>query len=64
MEQCIKQNNAVEIYEDYFCHADEATLCEKPESKTLHVFREPASQQGHKRPVSTISWSVINHYTT
>ncbi len=54
MEQCIKQNNAVEIYEDYFCGADESTLCEKPESKTVHVFRDPSSS--HKRPVSSISW--------
>jgi len=41
MEQCIKQNNAVEIYEDYFEAVDESTQCEKPESKTLHVFRDP-----------------------
>ena len=54
MELCVKQNNAVEIYEDYFCGSDESTLCEKPESKTVHVFRDPSAT--HKRPVSTISW--------
>jgi len=41
MEQCIKQNNAVEIYEDYFEAVDESTQCERPESKTVHVFRDP-----------------------
>ena len=39
MEQCIRQNNAIEIYEDYFETIDDSTLCEKPEAKTVHVFR-------------------------
>ena len=40
-EQCIKQNNAIDIYEDYFENTDDATQCEKPEAKTVHVFRDP-----------------------
>ena len=39
MEQCIRQNNAIEIYEDYFEVIDDSTQCEKPEAKTVHVFR-------------------------
>ncbi len=57
MEQCIKQNNAVEIYEDYFDGGDETTECEKPDSKTLHVFRDPSTT--YKRPVAGISWCVF-----
>ena len=53
-EQCIKQNNAIDIYEDYFENPDEATQCEKPEAKTVHVFRDPAST--YRRPISAISW--------
>lgn len=53
-EQCIKQNNAIDIYEDYFEDVDEATQCEKPEAKTVHVFRDPAST--YRRPISAVSW--------
>ena len=59
MEQCIRQNNAIEIYEDYFEDGDESTQCEKPESKTVHVFRDPPQASGatpYRRPVSGISW--------
>ncbi len=33
---------------------DESTQCEKPEAKTVHVFRDPTSS--YKRPISAISW--------
>jgi len=55
MEQCIRQNNAIDIYEDYFETVDDATQCEKPEAKTVHVFRDP-TPTNFKRPVSGISW--------
>ena len=55
MEQCIRQNNAIDIYEDYFETVDEATQCEKPEAKTVHVFRDPTTTQ-YKRPISAVSW--------
>ena len=35
MESCIKQNNAIEIYQDYFNEIDEATDCEEPKAKVL-----------------------------
>lgn len=55
MEQCIKQNNALEIYEDYFEVIDEATQCQVPEAKTVHVFRDP-TPSSYLRPVADISW--------
>jgi hypothetical protein len=58
MEQCIRQNNAVDIYEDYFETVDEATQCEKPEAKTVHVFRDPTTAP-YKRPISAISWYCL-----
>ena len=39
MESCIKQNNAIEIYEDYFSGVDEATDCEEPRAKTVNLYR-------------------------
>ena len=55
MEQCIRQNNAIDIYEDYFEVQDDSTQCERPEAKTVHVFRDPTSTH-YKRPISSISW--------
>ena len=37
MESCIKQNNAIEIYQDYFNEIDEATDCEEPKAKVLTI---------------------------
>jgi hypothetical protein len=39
MENCIKQNNAIEIYEEYFTEPDEATDSEEPKAKTVNLFR-------------------------
>ena len=61
MEQCIRQNNAIDIYEDYFELVDEATQCERPEAKTVHVFRDPTPSI-HKRPISSISWLLNEKY--
>ena len=36
MESCIKQNNAIEIYQDYFSEIDEATDCEEPKAKVKY----------------------------
>ena len=36
MESCIKQNNAIEIYQDYFSEIDDATDCEEPKAKVRH----------------------------
>lgn len=39
MEHCIKQNNAIDIYEDYFEDVDCDTVDETPTAKTINVFR-------------------------
>ena len=46
MESCIKQNNAIEIYQDYFNEIDEATDCEEPKAKVLsyHLYQSLSSK--------------------
>jgi len=41
MEQCIKQNNAIDIYEEYFKEEieSEPPVVEPPSIKTINVFR-------------------------
>ena len=39
MEHCIKQNNAIDIYEEYFTEAHEAGIIEPPNGKSLNVYR-------------------------
>ncbi|KAL0983885.1 hypothetical protein UPYG_G00134340 [Umbra pygmaea] len=54
MEHCIRQNNAINIYQEYF---EEEELEEEPEehpsAKTINVFRDPNTV---KRPASGLSW--------
>ncbi|KAJ7984806.1 hypothetical protein DPEC_G00358590 [Dallia pectoralis] len=54
MEHCIKQNNAIDIYQEYF---EEEELVEeseeKPFAKTINVFRDPNEV---KRTASSLSW--------
>ena len=54
MEHCIFQNNAVNIYENYFDDLEPAPLSEKSTSRTLNVFRDPNE---NRRPVTHLSWS-------
>ena len=35
MESCIKQNNGIDIYIEYFEEPDEGTECEAPQTKTV-----------------------------
>ena len=35
MESCIKQNNGIDIYIEYFEESDEETECEAPQTKTV-----------------------------
>lgn len=53
MEHCIKQNNAIDIYEEYFedVHLDQVE--ESPSAKTINVFRDPNEI---KRTATHISW--------
>eukprot|EP00158_Paraphelidium_tribonemae_P004535 Partr_v1_DN26809_c0_g1_i1_m40168 putative Dynein, axonemal, intermediate chain 2 len=50
----IQQNNAVDIYEEYFTGiGEDAITIDTPSSRTLNVFRDPNSV---KRPASFLSW--------
>ncbi|PNF32875.1 Dynein intermediate chain 3, ciliary [Cryptotermes secundus] len=54
MEHCILQNNAINIYEEYFEDVESATLMERCSARTLNVYRDPNKV---KRPVTHLSWS-------
>lgn len=43
MEHTIKQNNAVDIYEEYFDDMAEDGSVEPPSAKTINVFRYKAT---------------------
>uniref|UniRef100_W5N5C3 Dynein axonemal intermediate chain 2 n=1 Tax=Lepisosteus oculatus TaxID=7918 RepID=W5N5C3_LEPOC len=54
MEHCIKQNNAIDIYEEYYEEEEilEETE-EQPSAKTINVFRDPNEI---KRTATGLSW--------
>ncbi|XP_006795297.1 dynein intermediate chain 3, ciliary isoform X1 [Neolamprologus brichardi] len=54
MEHCIRQNNAVDIYQE--CFEDEEVveeIQEPPSAKTVNIFRDPNEI---KRTVTSLSW--------
>ncbi|XP_059149327.1 dynein intermediate chain 3, ciliary-like isoform X2 [Physella acuta] len=53
MEHCIKQNNAIDIYEEYFENIESETIDEAAAAKTINVFRDP---NDIKRTATHISW--------
>lgn len=53
MEHCIRQNNAVNIYQDYFHDVEPDETDESPAAKTINKFRDP---NGVKRTVTSLSW--------
>ncbi|XP_029636674.1 dynein intermediate chain 3, ciliary-like isoform X1 [Octopus sinensis] len=53
MEHCIKQNNAIDIYEEYFKDIDFHDTDEAPSAKTVNLFRDPNDRQ---RTASYITW--------
>lgn len=54
VERCMKQNNTVDIYEQYFENEDTEDLSsEPPSAKGLAVFRDPSPIQ---RSASSINW--------
>mmetsp|Transcript_31317 Transcript_31317/g.43427 ORF Transcript_31317/g.43427 Transcript_31317/m.43427 type:complete len:570 (+) Transcript_31317:288-1997(+) len=56
VEELIKQNNAIDIYEEYFQGSQADHSSEQPFAKTLTVFRDPAQAKGVQRSASYISW--------
>ncbi|KAJ3291402.1 Dynein intermediate chain 2, axonemal [Borealophlyctis nickersoniae] len=53
MEHCIKQNNAIDIYEEYFGDAPDTITIDPPSAKSLNVYRDPNSL---KRAATYVSW--------
>lgn len=53
MEHTIQQNNAIDIYEEYFGNASLDSSNEPPSAKTINVFRDPNET---KRTATSISW--------
>ncbi|XP_067928914.1 dynein intermediate chain 3, ciliary-like [Watersipora subatra] len=53
MEHIIRQNNALDIYEDYFADIEVERTDEPPSAKTINVFRDPNE---YKRTATHISW--------
>lgn len=59
MEHCIKQNNAIDIYQEYFDDEDTVEVTEEaPSAKTINVFRYFCRQAGAGRPPSTLRVGV------
>ncbi|KAL7302807.1 hypothetical protein TKK_0004846 [Trichogramma kaykai] len=54
MEHCVLQNNACNIYEQYFQDIEPRPLVQQTVSRTVNVYRDPLPT---KRPVTHISWS-------
>lgn len=53
VEDVIKQNNAIDIYEQFFTNMEVQHSNELPEARTLTVFRDPSAQ---KRSASYLSY--------
>ncbi|XP_041664047.1 dynein intermediate chain 2, axonemal [Cheilinus undulatus] len=54
MEHCIRQNNAIDIYQEYFEEEEEEEENQEPPSaKTINVFRDPNELS---RTVTGLSW--------
>eukprot|EP00128_Syssomonas_multiformis_P018454 Colp12_sorted_trinity150504_noHs@34982 len=53
MEHCIKQNNAIDIYDEYFVGKASEHSSEPPSAKTINVFRDPSQI---KRTATHLSW--------
>ena len=67
MEHCVKQNNACNIYEQYFEDTEPTQLVQRTFCRTVNVYRDPLPVS---RPVSHVSWSpegtriAVSHYSS
>ncbi|XP_044269333.1 dynein intermediate chain 3, ciliary [Tribolium madens] len=57
MENCILQNNAINIYQQYFSDVEATPLVERSSARTVNVYQD---QSTPTRPVTHISWSPDN----
>lgn len=53
VETCVKQNNTIDIYEDYFAGQTVDHSSEPPSAKGLAVFRDPSPV---KRTATSVNW--------
>ncbi|KAI9187997.1 hypothetical protein H9P43_002388 [Blastocladiella emersonii ATCC 22665] len=53
VEHTIKQNNAIDIYGEYFTNVKEELSTDPPSAKTLNVYRDPNPV---KRAATALSW--------
>eukprot|EP00741_Cyanophora_paradoxa_P011365 tig00020556_g10978.t1 len=53
LDHALKQNLAVDVYQEYFEGLKDGITSEAPSAKTLMVFRDPSP---YKRSVSSVSW--------
>jgi dynein intermediate chain 2 len=57
VEGLVKQNNALNIYEEYFAGISAQHSSEAPSARTLTVLKDPTvSSSGVLRPVSCVNW--------
>jgi dynein intermediate chain 2 len=57
VEGLVKQNNALDIYEEYFAGIDGQHSSEPPSARTLTVLKDPTtSSSGVQRPVTCVNW--------
>lgn len=54
MESSILQNNAINIYQQYFSELEPTPLVERSSARTLNVFQD---QNTITRPITHLSWS-------
>jgi len=60
VDECVKQNNTLDIFESYFSSSQEVTLTSEPPSmKNVSVFRDPSPI---KRSVSAVNWNPEGNY--
>ncbi|CAG9768193.1 unnamed protein product [Ceutorhynchus assimilis] len=57
MENCILQNNAINIYQQYFSDVEPTPLVERSSARTVNVYQDQSSPT---RPINWISWSPDN----
>lgn len=58
VEGLVKQNNALDIYQEYFAGFDAQHSSEPPGARTLTVLKDPTSSSsgGVQRPVTCVNW--------
>jgi hypothetical protein len=61
MEHCIKQNNAIDIYEEYFIEAEaEESKIVPPSAKITNIYRYASEGEERKHPDSLMAHSKLH----